>query len=83
MNETIISEAQDYLTVEKGFSQNTVSAYHNDLYQLADFAEDEAANKGLPPTWEKPRAEPIHSVPLYSAPSALPVTKVVPAGPIS
>ena len=42
----------NYLTVEKGFSQNTVSAYHNDLYQLADFAQDEAANKSLPPNWE-------------------------------
>jgi integrase/recombinase XerD len=42
----------NYLTVEKGFSQNTVSAYHNDLYQMADFTQDEAANKGLPPNWE-------------------------------
>ncbi len=42
----------NYLTVEKGFAQNTVSAYHNDLYQLAEFAQDEAAGKGLPPTWE-------------------------------
>jgi integrase/recombinase XerD len=42
----------DYLNVEKGFAQNTVSAYHNDLYQLAEFARDEAANKGLPPSWE-------------------------------
>lgn len=42
----------NYLTVEKGFSQNTISAYHNDLSQMADFAHDEAGNKGLPPSWE-------------------------------
>lgn len=41
----------NYLTVEKGFSPNTVSAYRNDLTQLADFAQDEASNKNLAPTW--------------------------------
>jgi len=33
----------NYLNVEKGFSQNTVVAYRNDLYQLASFVEEEAA----------------------------------------
>lgn len=41
-----------YLNLEKGFARNTVSAYHNDLYQLAEFVREEAANKGLPPGWE-------------------------------
>jgi len=41
----------DYLTVEKGFSGNTVEAYRNDLYQLASFAENEAAKGGFTPSW--------------------------------
>ena len=40
-----------YLAVEKGFSQNTVAAYHNDLYQLASFIEEEAAKGGSAPSW--------------------------------
>ncbi len=41
----------NYLTVEKGFSENTVVAYHNDLYQLASFVEEEAAKRGFTPLW--------------------------------
>ena len=41
----------DYLAVEKGFSENTRSAYSNDLAQLADFAEEEAARRGSEPAW--------------------------------
>ncbi|GAF74944.1 unnamed protein product, partial [marine sediment metagenome] len=41
----------NYLTVEKGFSENTTLAYRNDLYQLASFVEEEAAKRGLPPSW--------------------------------
>jgi len=41
----------NYLTVEKGFSENTEVAYRNDLYQLASFVEDEAAKGGLTPSW--------------------------------
>jgi integrase/recombinase XerD len=41
----------NYLTVEKGFSENTVAAYCNDLYQLASFVEEEAAKKGSTPSW--------------------------------
>ena len=41
----------NYLTVEKGFSANTIDAYHNDLNQLAEFAEKEAANRGVMPAW--------------------------------
>ena len=40
-----------YLAVEKGFSVNTVVAYRNDLYQLAEFAEKEAARRGVVPSW--------------------------------
>ncbi len=40
-----------YLKVEKGFSENTLAAYQNDLSQLASFAEKEAAKQGLIPSW--------------------------------
>ena len=41
----------NYLTVEKGFSENTVVAYRNDLYQLASFVEAEVTKRDLPPLW--------------------------------
>ncbi len=41
----------NYLAVEKGFSQNTIFAYNNDLNQLADFVEDEAVRRGSTPSW--------------------------------
>ena len=40
-----------YLAVEKGFSENTVAAYRNDLYQLVSFVEGEAARRGSIPSW--------------------------------
>jgi len=40
-----------YLTVEKGFSENTIDAYRNDLYQLANFVEEEAAKGGSLASW--------------------------------
>jgi len=40
-----------YLTVEKGFSENTLSAYRNDLSQLADFIKQDATKRGLTPSW--------------------------------
>jgi integrase/recombinase XerD len=50
-----VKEAVDrflnYLKVEKGFSENTLAAYHNDLYQLANFAEGEAIKRGSIPSW--------------------------------
>ena len=49
--EEAIKSFLTYLAVEKGFSQNTVAAYHNDLYQLASFIEDEAAKGSLAPSW--------------------------------
>jgi integrase/recombinase XerD len=41
----------NYLTVEKGFSENTVAAYRNDLYQLASFVEEVAAKRGTTASW--------------------------------
>ena len=40
-----------YLSVEKGFSDNTLFAYRNDLSQLASFAEEDATKRGLTPSW--------------------------------
>ncbi|MBI2287565.1 MAG: site-specific tyrosine recombinase XerD [Chloroflexi bacterium] len=40
-----------YLTVEKGFSGNTIAAYHNDLSQLASFAEEYTTRRGVMPAW--------------------------------
>jgi len=40
-----------YLQVEKGFSDNTVLAYKNDLNQLASFVEAEASRQGKEPSW--------------------------------
>ncbi len=41
----------NYLSVEKGFSENTMAAYGNDLSQLAAFIEEEAARQGLTASW--------------------------------
>ncbi len=41
----------NYLTVEKGFSENTVVAYRNDLYQLASFAEEETTKRDFTLSW--------------------------------
>jgi integrase/recombinase XerD len=41
-----------YLSVEKGFSDNTISAYRNDLlHDLATFAEHEIGRRGSIPSW--------------------------------
>ena len=40
-----------FLTVEKGFSENTIDAYRNDLYDLAGFSETEAAKHSTMPSW--------------------------------
>jgi len=47
-----INSFLNYLTVEKGFSGNTIDAYRNDLQQLASFAGEEAAKEGSIPSWE-------------------------------
>ncbi len=41
----------NYLSVEKGYSKNTIDAYRNDLYQLAAFIREEAAKSGAIPPW--------------------------------
>ena len=41
----------NYLTVEKGFSNNTTDAYGNDLSQMVTFAEKEAGQRSVMPSW--------------------------------
>ena len=41
----------NHLSMEKGFSGNTVEAYRNDLYQLADFVSANASSGGSKPQW--------------------------------
>lgn len=41
----------NYLSVEKGFSENTQAAYRNDLSQLASFVEQDAGKRSLIPSW--------------------------------
>ena len=40
-----------YLSVEKGFSDNTLAAYRNDLSQLVSFVKEGAAKNGPNPSW--------------------------------
>ena len=40
-----------YLSVEKGFSENTLVAYRNDLSQLAIFVDEDATRRGSTPSW--------------------------------
>ncbi|MFC1988339.1 site-specific tyrosine recombinase XerD [Chloroflexota bacterium] len=40
-----------YLSVERGFSENTLVAYNNDLSQLVTFIEKGAASDGSVPSW--------------------------------
>ncbi|MFH0847016.1 MAG: site-specific tyrosine recombinase XerD [Chloroflexota bacterium] len=47
-----IEKFLNYLRVEKGFSENTIGAYRNDLTQLAEFVGEEAENRSVMPSWE-------------------------------
>ncbi len=47
----VIEDFLRYLAVEKGYSGNTIAAYRNDLYQLAEFIEEEATRSGIIPPW--------------------------------
>lgn len=47
-----IGKFLDYLTLEKGFSDNTVNAYHNDLSQMADYFHQRAVEQGIVPSWD-------------------------------
>lgn len=40
-----------YLSTEKGFSHNTIAAYHNDLYQLQAFIQGQGEKQGFTPKW--------------------------------
>ncbi len=40
-----------YLSVERGFSENTLFAYRNDLSQLANFIGENATKRSLIPSW--------------------------------
>lgn len=40
-----------YLEIEKGYSPHTISAYRNDLYQIAEFLEPRLLQKGMEPVW--------------------------------
>jgi integrase/recombinase XerD len=55
MRRSVVREAIDkfinYLRVEKGFSDNTILAYQNDLSQLASFAEAEATKQDKESSW--------------------------------
>ena len=42
----------DYLTVEKGFSPNTIEAYRNDLNQLVEFAETALSQRHTQFLWD-------------------------------
>ncbi len=42
----------NYLTVEKGYSDNTIMAYRNDLSDLVKYVEGEAAKNNTMPNWE-------------------------------
>ena len=41
-----------YLSVERGFSDNTLAAYQNDLSQLVSFTEEDSARRKVIPSWE-------------------------------
>lgn len=41
----------NYISVEKGFSGNTIVAYHNDLYQFVDFVTGQAPRMGKQASW--------------------------------
>ena len=47
----VIDRFINYLRVEKGFSDNTILAYKNDLSQLARFVEAEDIRQGKEPSW--------------------------------
>ena len=43
----------DYMTVERGVSPNTVSAYRNDLSQLVDFVQTKGGLNGDRSGWDR------------------------------
>ncbi len=49
---TDIDSFLNYLGIEKGFSENTVAAYHNDLNQMAGWAEEDARRRNTESRWQ-------------------------------
>ena len=49
----------DYLGRERGFSQNTIEAYQNDLDQLVCFLEEYGKKRGFPSHWSGIDKEPL------------------------
>jgi integrase/recombinase XerD len=49
--EKVIESFLNFLSVERGFSPNTISAYRNDLSQLATFVAEQASRNGFQPHW--------------------------------
>jgi len=52
MNEDRVQEFLDFLLVEKGYSNNTIVAYRNDLRQLVTFLTEQGHREGAP-DWRK------------------------------
>ena len=50
-----------YMTVERGVSPNTVSAYRNDLHQLADFMKGQVRGAGVGDEWARVDAQDLTS----------------------
>ncbi len=46
-----INNFLNHLSIEKGFSENTISSYRNDLYQLATFVEEKTKEQAANPQW--------------------------------
>ncbi|MBN1370282.1 MAG: site-specific tyrosine recombinase XerD [Dehalococcoidaceae bacterium] len=42
----------NYLKVERGFSQNTLDAYNNDLGQMVEYVERDARYRSVIPSWQ-------------------------------
>ena len=55
----------NYLAVEKGFSENTLSAYQNDLFDLVGFVEKKAAKQGVMSSWADFDRQEVLSYLLY------------------
>ena len=49
----VIDSFLNYISVERGFSGNTLAAYRNDLNQLADFVDREAVRRDRASSWSE------------------------------
>jgi integrase/recombinase XerD len=49
--ERVIGDFLNFLSIERGFSPNTIAAYRNDLSQLAAFVAEQAAQGSFQPEW--------------------------------